>query len=50
MASPDGELIYAGTRGALMVLRRSDLALMDACRVGGRPLQLGLWCASRRCG
>lgn len=33
VASPDGQLIYAGSRGALVVLRRSDLVLLDACKV-----------------
>ena len=33
VASHDGAIIYAGTRGAVMVLRRSDLALLDVIKV-----------------
>lgn len=31
--SLDGEVIYAGCRGALLALRRSDLALLDVHKV-----------------
>ncbi|KAL4854491.1 Retinoblastoma-binding protein 5 [Chlorella vulgaris] len=40
--SHDGALIYAGTRGAVMVLRRSDLALLDVIKVDGGPRILSL--------
>ncbi|KAL4440063.1 hypothetical protein ABPG75_003064 [Micractinium tetrahymenae] len=40
--SPDGEVIYAGCRGALLVLRRSDLALLDVHKIEGAPRILGL--------
>jgi hypothetical protein len=38
--SLDGALLYAGTRGTVMVLRRSDLALLDVIKVR---------CAALRC-
>lgn len=36
LPSPDGEVVYAGCRGALLALRRGDLALLDVHKVG-RP-------------
>lgn len=33
ITSHDGAIIYAGTRGAVMVLRRADLALLDVVKV-----------------
>lgn len=38
--SLDGAVLYAGTRGTVMVLRRSDLALLDVIKVR---------CAALRC-
>ncbi|PRW33215.1 Retinoblastoma-binding 5 [Chlorella sorokiniana] len=48
IASPDGQLVYAGSRGALLVLRRSDLALLDACKVGKGQQVIGLELHGRR--
>ncbi|PSC73945.1 retinoblastoma-binding 5-like protein [Micractinium conductrix] len=42
VCSRDGELIYAASRGVLLVLRRRDLALLDAAQIEGSPAVLGL--------